>query len=338
MTENIPPSADGPRYVVWDDLGDDVQVLRERLSGMVTDEPTRLDLRMNRLPLEAVQLLVQYLRSKSHISACVGNNSFNFTDFYRMLVKLQATDLMHTQRLTLGFTGTEIHTEHLAAKALSEGRVLNLDDTLEALDRLRLRQEKFAEEFEAMARQNDAKHEVVRNRVLSLEGYNANGNNAIEYCVGDKVDDYMQFKLGYELEVRESRRVLVNPHGQQIGELDGLLLYKHPKTEKKVAIMVEAKSHMNKAEFEKVHRTCNHWMRLIEEAVQPESASWHIKFRYQCRTFQALAEYDQLVAVGSPGMPTEIAEEANKLGYLVISHDTYQLENVAEWTTKHELA
>ena len=201
--------------------------------------------------------------------------------------------------------------------------------------------EKFAEEFEAvaeLARRNDARHEVVRNRVLSLEGYNANGNNAIEYCVGDKVDDYMQFKLGYELEVRESRRVLVNPCGQQIGELDGLLLYKHPKTEKKVVIMVEANSHMNTAEFEKVHKTFNHWRRLIEEAVQPESASWHMKYRYQCRIFEALADYDQLVAVGSPDMPTEIADEANKLGYLVISHDTYQLENVAEWTTKHELA
>lgn len=333
MTEIIPPSVDGPRYVVWDDLGDNVQVLRERLSGMVTDKPTRLDLRMNRLPLEAVQLLVQYLRSKSHISACVGNNSFNFTDFYMMLVELHATDLMHTERLTLGFTGNEFHTDHLAAKALSEGRVFNLDDILEALDRLKTRQEKFA----AMASWNDARHEVVRNRVLSLGGYNANGDNTIEYCVGDKVDDYMQFKLGYELEVRESRKALFNPSGEQIGELDGLLWYKHPKTGKKVAIMVTAKSHMNTAEFEKVHKTCNHWRRLIEEADQPESASWHIKYRHQCRIFKLLAEYDQLVAVGSPGMPTEIANEAKKLGYLVISHDTYQLENAPEWTTEHEL-
>ena len=300
-----------------------------------SDEPVCLDLRFNRLPLGAVKVIVDSLRIKTQISVRVGNNSFCFTEFYNTLKRLDATDLLNNNRLTLGSSPNEIHTDHLAAKALSEGRVLNLDDTLEALDKLKTIQEGFAENFKLMAIRHDNAHK----RVQSLEGYNANGNNAIEYCISDKVDDYMQ-SLGYELEERESRRVLFGADGRIRGELDGLMLYEHPRTKKKVAIMVEAKSHMSPGEYAKVHKTYNCWRACIEEAAQDEAPFWKTKYKRQCGSFKALRDYDQLVAVGSPSMPSEIAESANKAGYLVVSqeNDSYCLKNHFEWIAKHNLA
>ena len=327
-------TSDDTRIVNWDDLSDDVGLLSARLDELPVDEPIRIDLRLNRLPLEAVDVLILYLRKNSRVSSCVGNNAFNFTAFYNKLIQLEATHMLNGNRLTLGFTENEIHTDHLAAKALSEGRVLNLDDTLAALDKLKTNQEDFAENFKQMAIQ----HDIAHRRVQSLEGYNANGNNAIEYCISDKVDDYMQ-SLGYELEERESRTVLFGADGAKRGELDGLMLYEHPITKKKVAIMVEAKSHMSTGEYAKVHKTYNCWRACIEEATQDEKPFWKTKYKRQCGSFKALRDYDQLVAVGSPSMPSEIAESANNAGYLVVSqeNDSYCLKNNSEWIAKHNL-
>jgi hypothetical protein len=279
--------------------------------------------------------------------ACVGNNGFYFTDFYKQLTGMYGTDLLNSGRLTMGFSDVEIHTDYLAAKALSEGRVINLDDTLQALDKLKDRQEKFSDSLDAMARLYEkreadrTKYEQQRDRmddrVRNLEGYNSNGNNAIEHCVADAVDDYMCCKLGYTLEDRISGKKLFNTHGQEIGELDGLLCYQHEQTKKKVAIMVEAKTNMSHAEFRKVHKTVRHWKDLIQKTNEPSNQSWPLKYVNQYNLFKALINYDHLVAVGSPIMPEDIGKEAVKMGYLIVSHDSYEIENGPQWSTEHVL-
>ena len=169
---------------------------------------------------------------------------------------------------------------------------------------------------------------TLANRVNTLMGYNINGDNAVEYCVGDAVDDYMQ-ELGYVLEERENRLRLVNRYGGTIGELDGLLTYQHPTNTDKVAIMVEAKSHINPAEYGKVHKTVRVWKQCIQESQEPNRREWHKLYKTQCGRFRPLVDenYKLLTAVGSPTMSDKIAQEAAAAGFIVVSHATYAIFN-----------
>ena len=147
----------------------------------------------------------------------------------------------------------------------------------------------------------------------------------------------MESFVGYTLEDRISGKKLFNTHGQEIGELDGLLCYQHEQTKKKVAIMVEAKTNMSHAEFRKVHKTVRHWKDLIQKTNEPSNQSWPLKYVNQYNLFKALINYDHLVAVGSPIMPEDIGKEAVKMGYLIVSHDSYEIENGPQWSTEHVL-
>ena len=293
-------------------------------------------------------------------AVCVGSNSFSFEAFHRMLLDANAMDLFETDRLTLGWTEQELSVGRMAARALADDRIVQLTEAIKAQGEAQrfaferqmelwekeraardarraereAREEKERAEREAREEKERAEREAreekertqelkrarLEERVDSLDGYDKNRNLAIEYHVTDAVDDYMRDVLGFELEDRQQNVRLLNAHGAEVAQLDGLLLYRHAIHKTSVYVLTEAKSNLIPSEYQKAVDTFTALKRAVA-AVRQEQATdttLSIKLRRQAGMLYSLSNRLGRLAIGSPVVPAELLQDGQDAGYLMV--------------------
>ena len=315
-----------------------------------------VDIRFNRMSLDAMATLVDVLRKEPDACLRVGNNAFGFESFFRTVQTLGAMDLFDSQRLTLRATPQEIETEHLAARALRDDRIVQLADLVnnfvanadkERKEREKERQEREKErqerEKERKEREKERKERiriehVTKNRLDALDGHRRTGNQLIELFVGDVVEDVMRVEPGQYDRVHGLK--LYDVYGSNVGEVDGLLMLDlrdgatADNMSFKLAVMIEAKSNMSMAEFDKVAVTkrtlqaaigrCKEWSR----SANPTNEPYRVKSSYN--ELHKIEDAEIVVAIGAPVVPREVAEAATEAGYLVVARDGERYVSVSE--------
>ncbi|EFJ48458.1 hypothetical protein VOLCADRAFT_104636 [Volvox carteri f. nagariensis] len=108
---------------------------------------------------------------------------------------------------------------------------------------------------------------------------------------------------------------LYDQHGNNIGEVDGLLVYSVTGSDDKICVAVEAKSNMTPQEFSKVHANIRYLKSAIATGMDARGA---YKYKKLCHSLVTLKDAQLFVAVGAPVVPAEIASSAADLGYLVV--------------------
>ena len=144
------------------------------------------------------------------------------------------------------------------------------------------------------------REEILRNRVLTLEGYSSNQEKSLEHAVTDEVDDFMQLQMQYTLEERQHGHRIWNSQGAEVAEVAALLTYTAGpgcKGPSNVAVIVEAKSTMTSEEYEKIQQN----VRAVQGAISAgPSTTGATKFRRQQASLAQLQGHKFLVAIGAP--------------------------------------
>ncbi len=314
--------------------------LLNELQNLPTDINARIDIRFNYLSVESIEVLVEFLRNHPTASVCVGNNNIGFTEFYNKLVDMNQKVMFEHERLSMGWTRQELSIDVLAAQAMRDNRIIQLSDVVEQLSinqgQLQKKSTRILDELEASRKELEAsrkEEKLINERVTTLDNYRRNGDNCLEYCVSDIVDNVMR-DHGFLLSGREHKRKIWDKYGSEVAELDGLLVYEHETTLRKVLVIVEAKSNMTRTEYEKVYKTKKVFENAIAEGAREGGAREGVtKYKRQCGDLGVLVDHSVHVAVGSPGMPHDIVDEAKGKGFLVVqrSNDSYVALNGEEW-------
>lgn len=204
--------AKGPAGLTLAELEDALARLESPVKG-------RLDLRLARLAITALRPVVELLRREQGATACVANNSFSPEAFFKELEGLKAMDLFETDRLTLGWTDSEVQLSHLAAKATAKGRVLQLTDAITAVN-------------------SNVQKVVLRDpsdQLRQLKAYKDTDDRLIEEAVSYAVAGQLEggavvFANSYEYQ-------------GELGDLDGLVVGKWQGQD--VVVLLEAKHNMD---------------------------------------------------------------------------------------------
>eukprot|EP00798_Chlamydomonas_sp_ICE-L_P023195 gene23195-30409_t len=294
--------------------------LEDDLNSLEKPANVRIDLRFNDLPISCLDVLKRFLCNDMSAAVCVGNNGFEFVAFNKELERMGALELFETDRITLGWTPQDIQTGQLAASALKEDRVMQLAEAMAAM------QKEHSISFQ--------RKETLRNRVLTLEGYNSNQDKSLEHAVTDEVDDHMQVQMHYKLEGREHRFRIWDSQGSEVGEVDGLLTYTAGpgcKGPSNVVVVVEVKSNMTDEEYEKIQRN----IRTLQGAISAGPATaGATNIRRQQASLAQLQGHKLLVAICAPVVPRSVEAAAVQARQLVVQlarSDRYTISNRETW-------
>ncbi|EFJ43126.1 hypothetical protein VOLCADRAFT_106993 [Volvox carteri f. nagariensis] len=308
----------------------DDESLRNMLGELETPFKGVLDLRFQKLGLDAIDTVVEFLRRNSDAIVCVGQNNFYFPQLCKKLKHDGGLELLENRRLTFGWSEPEMTCDYMFLEAFKNDRTLKLEEALQALSALMVQENEkrleILKQQEAAAKKRAEEELKYQRRLLAFEGFNKTVNNLIEYCVMDTVDDIMRDVKGYELLSREHNRKIWSNAGEEIAEVDGLLWYEPPATSagKNVLVIVEGKSNMTDDEFAKVPKTVSRFVEAISQADDVDNITnkaFHIKFRRQCGDLKAFSGVEVYVAVGAPVMRSDIIQAAREKGYLIITRN-----------------
>jgi hypothetical protein len=332
--------------------------LRRELDAVREDEEVVVDVRLCRLPLAAVDVAADFLERVPAARVCVGNNAFAFDAFIKRLDMQLRGQLFDTDRLTLGWSEQEVAIGRLAARAARANDIATLADVIRSqtvamaerdarYERERVERDAKYEheraERERERAEREKREDRLRERVEMLDGYHRNGDHGVEHCVSDTVDDAMRDEFGFELMWRAHDVKLYDRDGSNTGEVDGLLEYmRQTETDdaddRRVLLVVEAKSHITDAEFQKAHKTRRLLLDCIEAAARYDAvADKHTrpKWKRQCEELRKYATgFEVRFVIGSPSMPDEVRQEADASGWLVVQrlNDSYAVHRPDQWS------
>ena len=335
-----------------------------------------LDLTGGRLTALSLPALIAWLQQYPAARVIVVQTNIGFYEACRhLLAMIGNLQLIETNRLAFS-TDEEGHAmDMLHARAFLEGRTLgfsevnlNLQAVSDSLLRVQQQQEAMMrrdaamqqqheemmrrdaamqQQHEAMMQRNAAMQQqqeattkreaIIKTRIDGLEGYNRNAALCIEYAVTDAVDDLVQIELGYKLEDRMQRIQLYDKYGNNVGEIDGLLVYSVPgEGQRMVVVAVEAKSNMTAKEFDKVGVNIRH----LEDAIAVGSTAGDkgdFKYRRLCASLSTLQGAKIFVAIGAPVVPAEITRRGADLEYLVVEgirEGQYKAVESSQWVSR----
>ena len=137
------------------ELQDDdiIHVLQARF-GPDMNRAVEFDMTFNRLTLTGLEAIVEFMRPRSNMRACVGENSFHFAPFFKTMQERGVDSWIDSERLTMGRTPISKDADRLLAGCMRDS------DGIEALRQFDL--EMHRRQDERWAREDERREMYVK--------------------------------------------------------------------------------------------------------------------------------------------------------------------------------
>ena len=131
---------------------DIIHVLQEKF-GTDMNRNVQLDMTFNRLTLSGLDAIIDFMRPRRNMRACVGENSFHFPPFFKTMQERGVESWIDSERLTMGSTTISKDADRLLAGCMRDS------DGIEALRQFNL--EMHRRQDERWAREDERREMYV---------------------------------------------------------------------------------------------------------------------------------------------------------------------------------
>eukprot|EP00955_Chlamydomonas_euryale_P077129 362865-Chlamydomonas_euryale.AAC.3 len=317
-------------------LDADEDRLRNLAEALAQPPNRRIDLRLNRLPLECLCKLVSVLRTNPGTRMCVGLNGFSFSAFYNQLKAMDALYLHETERITYGWEDREIDVERLAAKELREDKVITLAQAIEAL---RLAHN---EQFQARQKENND-HQAVftafkkgvsdtsttvqafKDSVTGLVGWQKRQTDAFEVLVTGVVRKWLSQTADFVEDLPRKHLIIpvVEPTDRAV-EWDGALCSVSGDGRRTI-YLIEAKTSLQSSDIsdmqDRISMSIKFFETLVNEPKWPSKSgkrSWVLERCNAWRKFVTGADMLPVGVIAGHDLDEEMREKTRGLNYIYV--------------------